>query len=149
MIIVSTRRQRKKTMLRIAICLSCILSTTSWADVTINGINTPGVNGGVDKYIIYIKDEQMRLDQITTSGGQGIDTAEGYDFSFVGQANPATMGIPQMPPETAEMMKVNLHLSGTTWVVPGMEGADEFEHFYEMMAKYRMTIGIGTISIAY
>jgi hypothetical protein len=38
---------------------------TAHADLTLQGTNTPGVSGATDYYTIYLKDEQMRIDQFS------------------------------------------------------------------------------------
>ena len=55
-------------MLRMTLCLSGLLCAPAWADVTIEGTHSPGFSGGVDRQVIYLRDEQMRIDQLASSG---------------------------------------------------------------------------------
>lgn len=47
----------------------------------------------------------------------------------------------QVPPELADMLKINLAVTGSSWIVPGMQGEQEFAGFMQKMAENEMTIG--------
>ena len=175
------------------------------ADLTIMGENTPGENGGTDRYMIYLKDEQMRIDQLEGVEGDQVSnsmiirftgtppgtlfldheartvdiipidtvlsaeqmvsaepdaasvadpvverdetrevmgrTTEGYDFRFSGTATPPGMDSQQMPPGMADMVRIRLDMTGTAWVAPDLDGADELAAFYRKMAENQMTFG--------
>lgn len=49
-------------------------SLTAQADLTLQGTNTPGVSGATDYYTIYLKDEQMRIDQFSPGPGGNAGT---------------------------------------------------------------------------
>jgi hypothetical protein len=53
-------------MLRIALCLSSLLYATAWADITVTGTHSPGFGGGIDRQVIYLRENQMRIDQLPT-----------------------------------------------------------------------------------
>ncbi|HET6564944.1 MAG TPA: hypothetical protein VFG52_05980 [Xanthomonadales bacterium] len=46
-----------------------VWSLAAQADLTLQGINTPGVTGAPDYYTVYLKDEQMRVDQFLPGAG--------------------------------------------------------------------------------
>ncbi len=191
------------------LCFICLLSATAWADLTVDGTNSPGINGGVERFRMYLMDDQLRVDQLVTKivGGKEFDTVENtilvrfagepagvlvldhgaktvkvvatmdakttaqsagakvapassariiktdetreilghmarrYDFSFNGSIDPLVMVGQQLPPEVAALLKINLSVTGSTWVVPGMRGEQEFAGFMEKMAANGMTIG--------
>lgn len=54
---------------RCFVCLCGVFSLTAQADLTLHGTNTPGVSGTTDYYTIYLKDEQMRIDQFSPGPG--------------------------------------------------------------------------------
>ena len=58
-------------MLRKLIFLSLAISTAAWADLTIDSTSKPGVNSDKDRQTIYLKDDQMRIDQISTELQKG------------------------------------------------------------------------------
>ena len=60
-------------VLQITLCLGACLCAPAWADVTIEGTHSPGFSGGVDRQVIYLRDEQMRIDQLA-QGGSGEDS---------------------------------------------------------------------------
>ena len=61
-------------MLRIALCLSWFACATAWADITIDGTHSPGLSGGIDRQVIYLKEDQMRIDQLTVKAQDGKNT---------------------------------------------------------------------------
>ncbi|MGA9572469.1 MAG: hypothetical protein WBS20_00835 [Lysobacterales bacterium] len=191
-------------MLRIALCLSCFLYATAWADLTIQGTHSPGIHGGIDRVVIYLADDQMRIDRLTTvlQGGEpgdgvvssvlirfsgrpsgllyldhgskrirmlsslreiGADqtaragavrvvkqgqtreilghTAYRYDFSFSEYVDPLLLLGQQLPAEMAGQVRVKLLVTGTSWVVPDMEGASELADFFVQLNKRQLTIG--------
>jgi len=198
-------------MLRICICLIGLLSATAWADLTVDGTSSPGLNGGVERFRMYLMDEQLRVDQVTTKtidgevvddvpnsilirftgepagmllldhsarkvkvvatmdripAEQAVDAraavsvikrdetreilgrkAQRYDFSFNGSIDPMALTGQQLPPNMSGLLKVNLAVTGSSWVVPGMEGAQELAAFMEKMAENRMTIGLDNASL--
>jgi hypothetical protein len=191
-------------MRRLTLLLICLFSTTSWADLTIDGTSTPGLNGGVDRFTMYLLDEQLRVDRLITKtiDGTEVDTVENsilvrfagepagvlfldhgsrkvkvvaamhavdagqpgsvspagitrtdetreilgqlarrFNFSFSGSIDPMVMVGQQVPPELADMLKINLSVTGSSWVVPGMQGDKEFAGFMQQMAENEMIIG--------
>ncbi|MCU0988723.1 MAG: hypothetical protein MUE63_03815 [Xanthomonadales bacterium] len=60
-------------VLRMMLCLGGCLCAPAWADVTIEGTHSPGFSGGVDRQVIYLRDDQMRIDQLA-QGGSGADS---------------------------------------------------------------------------
>ena len=184
-------------MLRIILCLTWFLYTAAWADVTIEGTHSPGLSGGVDRQVIYLRDDQMRIDQLAASGqdsvatsvlirfsgtpagllfinheskrvellsslptpsraGSGADlvrvvkrdetrkilghTAVRYDFSFSGNVDPLALLGQQLPAGMAGMVTIKLNVSGTSWVVPGMDGAGELADFFAALAGRQLSI---------
>jgi hypothetical protein len=47
-----------------------------------------------------------------------------------------------VPPNLSDMLKVNLAVTGSSWVIPGMQGEQEFAGFMQKMAENEMTIGL-------
>ena len=194
-------------VLQISICLIWLLSTAAWADLTVDGTSSPGPSGGVDRFRMYLKDEQLRVDQVTTKNISGAEfdsvphsllvrftgepagmllldhgdktvkvvatmdvtktangtatqvtsasvikrgetreilghKAQGYDFYFTGDIDPMAMTGQQLPPNMADMLKIGLSVTGTSWVVPGMDGAREFADFSAKMNENQLTIGL-------
>ena len=184
-------------MLRIILCLSCFLCTTAWADVTIEGTHSPGLSGGIDQQAIYLRDNQMRIDQLAATGrgsaassvlirfsgtpagllfinheskrvellsslpatstpGSGASsvrvvkrdetrkilghTALRYDFSFSGNVDPLALLGQQLPAGMEGMVTIKLNVSGTSWVVPGMDGAAELADFFAVLAGRQLSI---------
>lgn len=189
----------------VVLAFALLAAAGARADLTIAGENTPGADGGTDRYVIYVKNEQMRIDQLAGAGGDTITnsmiirftgspagtlfldheartvmvlpidtvleaeqrvsarsdagssarpitrkdetkevmgrTTEGYDFRFSGTATPPGMDGQQMPPGMADMLKIRLDVSGTAWVAPGLDGADELAAFYRKMEENQMTFG--------
>jgi len=189
--------------------LICLLSATAWADLTVDGTSTPGLDGGIERFTMYLKDEQLRVDRPVTKNidGREVDTVENsilvrftgepagvlvldhgdrtvkvvatlavkadgqsagakaasassasiiktdetrvilghtarrYDFSFNGSIDPLVMAGQQLPPELAGMLRIDLSVAGSSWVVPGMQGEQEFAGFMEKMAENEMIIG--------
>ncbi len=187
-------------MLRIFLCLSCFLCATAWADVTIEGTHSPGFSGGVDRQVIYLRDNQMRIDQLAAAdqesvassvlirfsgtpagllfinheskriellsslpaaskAGTGADsvrvvkrdetreilghTALRYDFSFSGTVDPLAVLGQQLPAGMAGVVIIKLNVSGTSWVVPGMDGAAELVDFFALLAGRQLSIAHG------
>ncbi len=58
-------------MFRIALCLSWFSCATAWADITIDGTHSPGLGGGIDRQVVYLRQDQMRIDQLTTKVQDG------------------------------------------------------------------------------
>jgi len=198
-------RSKKFVTLGKGLCLSGLLSTTAWADVTIEGTHSPGFGGGVERQRIYLRDEQMRIDQLAQDGngpdrvassllirfsGQpaGVmyldheaqtvqvlstlpaassanpaaiptaipvtlirrdetweimgQTAQRYDFSFSGNVDPLAVLGDQLPPGMAGMVAIKLSVNGTTWVVPGMDGAEELAGFFATLASKQLAVGL-------
>ncbi len=184
-------------MLRTILCLSCFLCATAWADVTIEGTHSPGLSGGVDHEVIYLLDNQMRIDQLTEANldiprstvlirytgipagllfinheskriellsplpaaakaGSGTGsvrvvkrdetrkilghTAVRYDFSFSGNVDPLALLGQQLPAGMAGVVNIKLSVSGTSWVVPGMDGAAELADFFALLAGRQLSI---------
>jgi hypothetical protein len=201
--------KKEKTMRLMSICLICFFSATALADLTVDGTSSPGLDGGVDRFTMYLMDEQLRVDRLITKhiDGKDVDTIEHtilvrfagepagvllldhgaktvkviatmdgkdggqsapakatpassariiktdetreilghmarrYDFSFSGSIDPLVMVGQQLPPEVVTLLKINLSVTGTSWVAPGMQGEQEFAGFMEKMAAGEMTIG--------
>lgn len=206
---------------RIALCISCSLQATAWADLTIEGTHSPGMYGGVEREVVYLSDNQMRIDRLsapmTDNGpGNGQDnksdgrledgvagsvlvrfsgspsgmlyldhesksvqilsslrefganqsatsisdpsasevrivkqaetremlghTAHRYDFSFTGSIDPLVLLGQQLPTGLAAFVRIDLQVTGTSWVVPGMAGANELVDFFELLSKRQLTI---------
>jgi hypothetical protein len=191
------------------LCFICLLSATAWADLTVDGTSTPGLDGGIERFTMYLKDEQLRVDRPVTKNidGKEVETVENsilvrftgepagvlfldhgdrtvkvvatmdvkadgqsagakaasassariiktdetreilghmarrFDFSFNGSIDPMVMVGQQVPPELADMLKINLAVTGSSWIVPGMQGEQEFAGFMQKMAENEMTIG--------
>jgi hypothetical protein len=191
-------------MKRLTLCLIFLLGANAQADLTVDGTSTPGLDGGADRFTMYLMDEQLRVDRVVTKmiDGAGFDTVESsilvrftgapagilfldhgartvkvvaamepapddpsgsaspiritrtdetreilgqvarrFDFSFGGSIDPMVMVGQQVPPQLADMLKINLAVTGSSWVAPGMQGAQEFAGFMQMMADYQMIIG--------
>jgi len=196
----STRSKKFVTLAK-GLCLSGLLSTTAWADVTVEGTHSPGFSGGVERQTIYLRDNQMRVDQLAQDGngpdhvassllirfsGQpaGVmyldheaqtiqvlstlpatsaanltpnpvtlvrrdetweimgQTAQRYDFSFSGHVDPLAVLGDQLPPGMAGMVAIRLNVSGTSWVVPGMDGAEELAGFFATLASKQLAVGM-------
>ncbi len=195
----------------VTLCLTCLLSAAAWADLTVDGTSTPGLNGGTDRFTMYLMDEQLRVDRLITKNidGEAVDTVESsllvrfigapagvllldhgartvnvvavmhavlagqpggaptgpvspvsvigtdetreilgrtarrFNFSFSGNIDPMALAGQQLPPDLAGMLKVNLAVTGSSWVVPGMRGEQEFAGFMQKMADSEMVIGQG------
>jgi hypothetical protein len=199
-------------MRRMTLCLTCLLSAAAWADLTVDGTSTPGLNGGTERFTMYLMDEQLRVDRLITKNidGEDVDTVESsllvrfigapagvllldhgartvkvvaamvhavlagqpggappgpvspvsvigtdetreilgrtarrFNFSFSGSIDPMALAGQQLPPDLADMLKVNLAVTGSSWVVPGMQGEEEFAVFMQKMADSEMVIGQG------
>lgn len=66
-------------------CLGACLGASAWADVTIEGTHSPGFSGGVDRQVVYLRDEQMRIDQLAQNGGSTENVASTLLIRFSGQ----------------------------------------------------------------
>jgi hypothetical protein len=187
----------ERIVLRIILCLTWFLYTTAWADVTIEGTHSPGLSGGVDRQVIYLRDDQMRIDQLAaadqesvassvlirfsgtpagllfinheskrvellsslpaaSSPGSGAGsvrvvkrdetrkilghTGVRYDFSFSGNVDPLALLGQQLPAGMAGVVTIKLSVSGTSWVVPGMDGAAELADFFALLAGRQLSI---------
>jgi len=191
--------------LQLGLCLGGFVCTTAWADITIEGTHSPGISGGVDRQMIYLRDDQMRIDQLMQDGSQpdsavssilirfsghpaGVlyidhasktaevlsalpptnaansasdtaasmvrvvrrdetwelmgQTAQRYDFSFSGNVDPLVLLGDQLPPGMAGMISIKLNVSGTSWVVPGMDGATELAAFFAALASKQLSVRI-------
>lgn len=71
--------------LQITLCLGACLCAPAWADVTIEGTHSPGFSGGVDRQVIYLRDEQMRIDQLAQSGSGADSVASTLLIRFSGR----------------------------------------------------------------
>lgn len=50
--------------LGVSACLFAFVCAPTWADLTIEGTHAPGFSGGVDRQVVYLRDDQMRIDQL-------------------------------------------------------------------------------------
>jgi hypothetical protein len=71
--------------LRMTLCLGGLLCAPAWADVTIEGTHSPGFSGGVDRQVIYLRDDQMRIDQLAQNGSDTDRVASSLLIRFAGQ----------------------------------------------------------------
>jgi len=190
-------------MLRMGLCLGGFLCASVSADITVEGTHSPGLSGGVDRQVIYLLDDQMRIDQLGRNGS-GVEsaassllirlsgqpagvlfidhgsktaevlstlgtsnaansaseatastlqvvrrdetwellgqTAQRYDFSFSGNVDPLLLLGDQLPPGMAGVISIKLNVSGTSWVVPGMDGAAELAGFFATLAGKQLVI---------
>jgi hypothetical protein len=192
-------------VLRMTLCLSGFVCATAWADITIEGTHSPGFSGGVDRQVIYLRDDQMRIDRLAQNGSStdsvassflirfsgrpagllyidhgsrtvqvlstlpptnaansALDpaanpvhvvrrdetweilghTAQRYDFSFSGKVDPLVLLGEQLPPSIAGMTSIKLNVSGTSWVVPGMDGAAELAGFFATLTSKQLAVGM-------
>lgn len=189
-------------MLRIILYLSWLLCTTAWADVTIEGTHYPGLSGGLDRQVIYLRENQMRIDQLAAPMPDGTNIASSllirfggnppglllidhesknvdvlsslpptgtapdsttgpahvvekdesrdilgyqayrYDFSFSGNVDPLALLGQQLPPGMAGLVNIKLNVIGTSWVVPGMQGAAELAGFFTQLTGRQLAIGM-------
>lgn len=198
-----TSRAVMIVMLRMGLCLGGFLCASVSADITVEGTHSPGLSGGVDRQVIYLLDDQMRIDQLGRNGS-GVEsaassllirlsgqpagvlfidhgsktaevlstlgtsnavnsasdatastlqvvrrdetwellgqTAQRYDFSFSGNADPLLLLGDQLPPGMAGVISIKLNVSGTSWVVPGMDGAAELAGFFATLAGKQLVI---------
>jgi hypothetical protein len=193
----------KIVLLRMGLCLGGFLCSTASADITVEGTHSPGLSGGVDRQVIYLLDDQIRIDQLAQNGsgpesvassllirfsGQpaGVlyldhgsktaevlsslntsnaaisasdsaantvqvvrrdetwellgQTAQRYDFSFSGNVDPLLLLGDQLPQEMAGVINIKLNVSGTSWVVPGMDGAAELAGFFATLASKQLVV---------
>jgi hypothetical protein len=72
-------------LLRMTLCLSGCLGAPAWADLTIEGTHSPGFSGGVDRQVVYLRDDQMRIDQLTQGAGNTDSVARSLLIRFSGQ----------------------------------------------------------------
>lgn len=199
-------------MLRSAIFLSWILGASAWADVSIEGTHSDGMGGGLNRHVVYLRDEQMRIDRLASLQQDPADTdsaassllirfsgdpagvmyldhgskaaevlaslpgtgaaspsadpaptvvnrgetreilghqTQRYDFSFSGNVDPLALLGQQLPPGMASLVSIRLWVSGTSWVAPGMDGADELADFFAQLTGRQLAIGMpGGISPA-
>ena len=85
-----TSNNRKATgagfrVLPMTLCLSGLLCATAWADVTIEGTHSPGFSGGVDRQVVYLRDDQMRIDQLAQNGSNTDGVASTLLVRFSGR----------------------------------------------------------------
>jgi hypothetical protein len=122
-------------MLRLALCLGGCLAAPAWADVTIEGTHSPGFSGGVDRQVVYLRDEQMRIDQLAPSGNHTDSVASTLLIRFSGRpagllhidhgskivqvlsALPATSAAPAAPDPAANPVRVERR--DETWEILG------------------------------
>lgn len=71
--------------LRMTLCVGACLCVPAWGDVTIEGTHSPGLSGGVDRQVVYLRDDQMRIDQIAQNGGSTEPVASTLLIRFSGQ----------------------------------------------------------------
>jgi hypothetical protein len=71
--------------LPMTLCLSGCLCAPAWADVTIEGTHSPGFSGGVDRQLIHLRDDQMRIDQLAQSGSGADSVASTLLIRFSGR----------------------------------------------------------------
>lgn len=71
--------------LRMTLCLGACLCAPAWADVTIEGTHSPGFSGGVDRQVVYLRDDQMRIDQLAQNGGSTEGVASTLLIRFSGR----------------------------------------------------------------
>lgn len=76
-------------MLRTMVFLCGLLATTAWADLTVEGSHSPGIYGGTDRFKLYLRQGQMRIDQITSAG----QAAESGDASVLIRFQGAPAGV--------------------------------------------------------
>jgi hypothetical protein len=67
-------------------------------------------------------------------------TAQRYDFSFSGNVDPLLLLGDQLPPGMAGVISIKLNISGTSWVVPGMEGGTELAEFFATLASKQLVV---------
>jgi len=196
-------------VLSTALCIGCVLHGAAWADLTIEGIHSPGMYGGVEREVIYLRDNQMRIDRLPaptadhgqdnkSDSGPGSDvassvltrfsgspagmlyleheskrvqiisslreigsdqsasevpivmqgetremlgrTAHRYDFSFTGSVDPLVLLGQQLPTGLAALVRIDLQVTGTAWVAPDMEGANELADFFAQLSKRQLII---------
>jgi hypothetical protein len=72
-------------LLRLTLCLCAWLCAPAWADLTIEGTHSPGLSGGVDQQVIYLRDDQLRIDQLAQSGSNADSVASTLLIRFTGQ----------------------------------------------------------------
>jgi len=65
--------------------LTACLCASAWADVTIEGTHAPGLSGGVDRQVVYLRDNQMRIDQLAQNAGGTESVASTLLMRFSGQ----------------------------------------------------------------
>lgn len=198
-----TARIVKTVVLGTGLCLGGLLCSPAWGDITTEGTHSPGFSGGVERQLIYLRDDQMRIDQVVQDGSQpdsasssilirfsgqpaGVlyidhgsktvevlstlptanaansesdaaastvrvvrrdetwellgQTAQRYDFSFSGNVDPLLLLGDQMPQGMGGMVSIKLNVSGTSWVVPGMDGAAELAGFFAALASKQMSV---------
>jgi hypothetical protein len=179
------------------------VGAAAWADVTIEGTHTQGLDGGVGRQIIYLRDDQMRIDQLAAQGAENVSssvlirfsgtpagllfinheskriellsalpatsspgsgagsvrvvkrdetrkilghTAYRYDFSFSGNVDPLALLGEQLPAGMDGMITIKLNVSGTSWVVPNMDGAAELADFFALLAGRQLSIAYASQS---
>jgi hypothetical protein len=71
--------------LQLTLCLVGCLCAPAWADLTIEGTHSPGFSGAVDRQIVYLRDDQMRIDQLAQNGGSTEGVASTLLIRFTGQ----------------------------------------------------------------
>lgn len=196
-------KSAKNILLRMGLCVGGVLCATAWADITVDGTHSPGLSGGVDRQVIYLLDDQMRIDQLAqnASGAESVassllirfsgqpagllyidhgsktaevlstlnnsnaaispsdtaaskvrvvrrnetwellgQTAQRYDFSFSGNVDPLLLLGDQLPRELMGVISIKLDVSGTSWVVPGMDGSTELAEFFAGLASKQLVI---------
>lgn len=72
-------------VLRTMLCLGSLLCATAWADVTIEGTHSPGFSGGVERQVIYLRGEHMRIDQLAPNGSDTDRVASSLLIRFSGR----------------------------------------------------------------
>lgn len=72
-------------VLRMTLCLGACLGAPAWADITIEGTHSPGFSGGVERQVVYLRDDQMRIDQLARNEGSTESVASTLLIRFSGQ----------------------------------------------------------------
>lgn len=72
-------------VLRMTLCMGACLGAPAWADVSIEGTHSPGFSGGVDRQVVYLREGQMRIDQLAQNGSNEDSVASTLLIRFTGQ----------------------------------------------------------------
>lgn len=69
-------------------------------------------------------------------------TAQRYDFSISGNVDPMAVLGDQVPPGLAGLVRIRLNVSGTSWVAPEMDGAEELAEFFAALTGRKLAVGV-------